>query len=116
MGATGPTGTVTGRVVDWAGAPAAAVWRERAWSVARTAVEPVRSTDLKGHDVTDRLRFWDRSSVDGFRKLSGWTGYAEEHGIILDFGERLSGSSWIGVLLLLSGILIITFGKKKMIF
>jgi tetratricopeptide (TPR) repeat protein len=57
----------------------------------RTAVEPVRSTDLKGRDVTDRLRFWDRRTVDDFRKLAGWTGYAGEHGIILDFGDRLSG-------------------------
>ena len=56
----------------------------------RTAVEPVRSTDLKGHDVTDRLRFWDRRTVDDFRKLAGWIGYAEEHGVILDFGDRLS--------------------------
>jgi hypothetical protein len=56
----------------------------------RAAIEPQRSTDLKGHDVTDRLRFWDRRTVDDFRKLSGWIGYAEEHGVVLDFGDRLS--------------------------
>ena len=28
--------------------------------------------------------------MDTFRKLGGWIGYAEEHGIILDFGDRLS--------------------------
>jgi tetratricopeptide (TPR) repeat protein len=57
----------------------------------RTAVEAKRATDLKGHDVTETLRFWDRRTVDGFCKLTGWIGYAEEHGIVLDFGDRLSG-------------------------
>ena len=56
----------------------------------RTAIEPVRATDLKGQDVTEILRLWDRRTVDDFHKLSGWIGYAEEHGIILDFGDRLS--------------------------
>ena len=36
------------------------------------------------------LRRWDRRTVDGFAKLNGWIGYAQEHGIILDFGDRLS--------------------------
>ncbi len=56
----------------------------------RRAVEAERATDLNGRDVTETLRFWDRRTVDGFRKLKGWIGYAEEHGIILDFGDRLS--------------------------
>ncbi len=56
----------------------------------RTAIEPVRATDLDGRDVTDQLRVWDRQTVDGFRRLRGWIGYAEEHGIMLDFGDRLS--------------------------
>jgi tetratricopeptide (TPR) repeat protein len=56
----------------------------------RTAVEPEHATDLHGGDVTEIVRRWDRRTVDGFRKLSGWIGYAEEHGIILDFGDRLS--------------------------
>ena len=34
------------------------------------------------------LKHWDRRTVDTFRKLEGWIGYAEEHGIILDFGDR----------------------------
>ncbi|WP_165248643.1 FG-GAP-like repeat-containing protein [Paludisphaera soli] len=59
----------------------------RAW---RTAVEPVRATDLKGADVTERLRRWDRDTVDGFARRPGWIGYAEEHGIVLDFGDRLA--------------------------
>ena len=56
----------------------------------RTAIEPVRATDLDGRDVTETLRHWDRRTVDTFRKRAGWIGYAEEHGIILDFGDRLS--------------------------
>jgi tetratricopeptide (TPR) repeat protein len=61
----------------------------------RTAVEPVRATDLDGRDVTEALRNWDRQSVDNFQKRDGWIGYADEHGVILDFGDRLSryGSS-----------------------
>jgi tetratricopeptide (TPR) repeat protein len=61
----------------------------------RTEVEPVRATDLEGRDVTETLRHWDRRTVDAFRKREGWIGYAEDHGIILDFGDRLSryGSS-----------------------
>ena len=34
-------------------------------------------------------RTWDRRTVDDFRRLDGWIGYAEEHGIVLDFGDRL---------------------------
>jgi tetratricopeptide (TPR) repeat protein len=57
----------------------------------RTAVEPVRACDLAGRDVTELLRAWDRRTVDRFRRLAGWIGYAEEHGIVLDFGDRLCG-------------------------
>jgi tetratricopeptide (TPR) repeat protein len=56
----------------------------------RTAIEPVHATDLGGRDMTETLRNWDRRTVDTFRKLGGLIGYAEDHGIILDFGERLS--------------------------
>ncbi len=56
----------------------------------RPAIEPVAATDLKGVDVTETLRARDRKTVDGFRRLHGWIGYAEEHGIVLDFGDRLS--------------------------
>lgn len=63
----------TGRLIAW-----------------RDAVEPVRATDLKGNNVTEDLRFWDRKTANNFQKLDGWIGYAEEHGIVLDFGDRLS--------------------------
>jgi hypothetical protein len=53
-------------------------------------VEPERATDLQGRDVTKTLQHWDRKTVDSFRRRIGWVGYAEEHGIILDFGDRLS--------------------------
>ena len=57
----------------------------------RRTVEPARATDLAGKDVTETLRHWDRRTVDGFSRLRSWNGYAEEHGIVLDFGARLSG-------------------------
>ena len=56
----------------------------------RTQIEPVRARDLQGRDLTETLRQWDRRTADDFRKCAGWIGYAEEHGIILDFGDRLS--------------------------
>jgi tetratricopeptide (TPR) repeat protein len=56
----------------------------------RTQIEPVRAEDLKGRDLTETLRHRDRRTADDFRKYAGWIGYAEEHGIILDFGDRLS--------------------------
>jgi hypothetical protein len=56
----------------------------------REAIEPTAATDLEGRDVLETLKRWDRHTVDEFRKREGWTGYAEEHGIILDFGDRLS--------------------------
>ena len=56
----------------------------------RTAIEPVRATDLEGGDVADRLKAADGRTVDRFRRLGGWIGYAEEHGIVLDFGDQLA--------------------------
>jgi tetratricopeptide (TPR) repeat protein len=68
----------------------------------RTAIDPVRASDLEGSDVTGRLRSADRGFVDRFRRLSGWIGYTEEHGIVLDFGDRLARSGadaalWLGL-------------------
>ncbi|MFI5458740.1 MAG: CRTAC1 family protein [Isosphaerales bacterium] len=56
----------------------------------KTSIEPVRATDLASHDLTDVLRAWDRRTADAFPRLEGWNGYAEEHGIVLDFGDRLA--------------------------
>jgi tetratricopeptide (TPR) repeat protein len=55
----------------------------------RTVIEPAHATDLDGRDMSETLRQWDRHTVDTFRKLGGYIGYSEEHGIILDFGNRL---------------------------
>jgi tetratricopeptide (TPR) repeat protein len=55
----------------------------------RRTIDPVRATDLEGRDVTETLRHWDRHTVDTFLKREGWIGYATEHGIVLDFGDRL---------------------------
>jgi hypothetical protein len=51
-------------------------------------VFPVLAHDHKGRDVTETLRAWDRKTVDGFAKRS-WLGFAEEHFVELDFGDRL---------------------------
>ncbi len=57
----------------------------------RDPIFPVRATDHRGRDVTDKLRHWDRSVVDGFRLRGSWVGYAEPHWIVLDFADRLAG-------------------------
>jgi hypothetical protein len=56
----------------------------------KRAIEPVKATDLNGRDLTEVLRRWDRRTADQFGRLAGLNGYAEEHGIVLDFGDRLS--------------------------
>jgi hypothetical protein len=56
----------------------------------KTVIAPVKATDLEGNDVSKTLARWDRLTVDGFKRNSHWIGYAEEHGIILDFGDRLA--------------------------
>jgi hypothetical protein len=56
----------------------------------RTAIEPIQATDLAGRDLTEILRHLDRRTADAFAKCTAWVGYAEEHGIVLDFGDRLS--------------------------
>ncbi len=56
----------------------------------KTSIAPVHATDLAGHDLSDVLRDCDRKAADGFRRIDGLNGYAEEHGIVLDFGDRLA--------------------------
>jgi tetratricopeptide (TPR) repeat protein len=55
----------------------------------RTSIAPVRATDLEGRNLTGILRDRDRRTADDFKKRTPWVGYAEEHGIVLDFGDRL---------------------------
>jgi len=56
----------------------------------RTTIGPSKVTDLGGRNLTGVLRTRDRKTANGFRRLSSWIGYAEEHGIVLDFGDRLA--------------------------
>ncbi|WP_435019235.1 FG-GAP-like repeat-containing protein [Tundrisphaera sp. TA3] len=58
--------------------------------VATRRIDPAHASDHKGRDQTGTIRAWDRRTVDGFRRRSGWVGYAEDHSLILDFGDRLS--------------------------
>jgi hypothetical protein len=55
----------------------------------RGEILPVQARDHRGRDVTDTLRRWDRATVDDFARRS-WLGYAEEHAVELDFGDRLA--------------------------
>jgi len=52
-------------------------------------IDPVAAVDLKGRNIKDVLKSFDRNTSDGFKRRIGWTGYAEEHGIILHFGDEL---------------------------
>ena len=61
-----------------------------AWS---KTIEPVKALDHEGRDVTPEIRAWDRRTVDRFRRLRGWIGYTEDHALVLDFEDRLAGSS-----------------------
>jgi hypothetical protein len=55
----------------------------------RQEIFPVRARDHRGRDVTATLRRWDRDTVHDFAHRS-WLGFAEEHAVELDFGDRLS--------------------------
>ena len=59
------------------------------WPVTRR-VDPVRVTDHRGNDLTEAMARWDRQTADRFRRLNGWVGYAEDHSVTLDFGDRLA--------------------------
>lgn len=56
----------------------------------RSRLDPVKASDLEGRNLTNTLRDFDRRTADAFRMRAPWIGYAEEHGIILDFGDRLA--------------------------
>jgi hypothetical protein len=55
----------------------------------RQRIFPAQARDHRGRDVTGKLRAWDRDTVDGFARRA-WLGYAEEHWVELDFGDRLA--------------------------
>ena len=52
-------------------------------------IYPVKAVDHRGRDITATLRRWDRVTVDDFKKRA-WIGFAEEHAVELDFGDRLA--------------------------
>jgi len=54
----------------------------------RREIFPVKAVDHRGKDVTKTLREWDRDTVRDFAFRS-WLGFAEEHWVELDFGDRL---------------------------
>jgi hypothetical protein len=82
-----PPGVVTTPDERFATAPPRPTGELIAW---KTAIGFVRATDLAGRDITEVLRVRDRRTADEFSRIAGWNGYAEEHGIVLDFGDRLS--------------------------
>ncbi len=51
-------------------------------------IHPCRATNHRGKDVTAKLRARDRDTVDEFAWRS-WVGFAEDHWVELDFGDRL---------------------------
>jgi tetratricopeptide (TPR) repeat protein len=55
----------------------------------REEVFPIKATDHGGRDVTATLARWDRDTVSDFARRS-WIGFAEEHAVTLDFGDRLA--------------------------
>jgi hypothetical protein len=55
----------------------------------RQELFPIQARDHRGRDVTATLLAWDRICVDGFARRA-WLGYAEEHWVELDFGDRLA--------------------------
>jgi tetratricopeptide (TPR) repeat protein len=57
--------------------------------VFKDRIRPTRATNHKGRDVTATLRDRDQKYVTDFARRS-WLGYAEEHFVELDFGDRLS--------------------------
>jgi hypothetical protein len=56
----------------------------------RETIAPASASDLDGNDVTALLADRDRRTVDTFKRHIRWIGYAEEHGVVLDFEDRLS--------------------------
>ena len=55
----------------------------------RDEIFSVKARDHRGRDVNKILAKWDRDTVNDFAQRS-WLGYAEEHWVELDFGDRLS--------------------------
>jgi len=59
--------------------------------VVRQPIEPVRAIDHRGTDVTDQLRQIDRRYAGATDPDERFTGFAKDHFVDLDFGDRLKG-------------------------
>jgi len=57
------------------------------------AIEPVRAMDHRGVDVSEELRRVDRRYAGATELDPRFIGYAKDHFVDLDFGDRLSGIS-----------------------
>jgi tetratricopeptide (TPR) repeat protein len=55
----------------------------------REEVFPASARDHRGNNLTATLRAWDRDTADRFGRRA-WIGFAEEHAVELDFGDRLA--------------------------
>ena len=53
-------------------------------------ISPVKAVDHRGHDVTDRLRHVDRRYAGATELDARFTGFAKDHRVELDFGDRLA--------------------------
>jgi len=53
------------------------------------AIEPVRATDHRGRDITEELRRLDRRCAGATDLDPRFTGFAQDHFVELDFGDRL---------------------------
>jgi hypothetical protein len=52
-------------------------------------IEPIRAVDHRGIDVTEKIRMIDRRYAGATEPDPRFTGFAEEHFVELDFGDRL---------------------------
>ncbi len=59
----------------------------------KNAIEPVRAVDHRGVDVTEAIRHLDRQYAGVTELDRRFTGFAKEHFVELDFGDRLAKTS-----------------------
>jgi hypothetical protein len=57
----------------------------------RERIEPVRAVNHRGEDVLEAVRRIDRRYAGATRRDSRFAGFADEHFVELDFGDRLQG-------------------------
>ena len=57
---------------------------------ARTPIAPVAAVDDAGHDQLGKILREDRDTADAFAKDPRFVGFAKDHALVLDFGDRLA--------------------------